>query len=388
MIKKWIQRCFAVVVLLVLLLGLGKTLLRPKDVNTYENRYANKVSPFTVAGFRDATFQDSLEDALMDQVPGAQTLKKLRHQASSAYLQTLMDPFLAAHPDRYVRYLGAELFGGYMTYAPLSLEEYGPKLQVRAENINTALSLHSDVPFFLYLIERDTDVNFETGEKVPFYDLLTEQIVLPAHRMARFRVDSFRDYAPYFYRTDHHWNYKGSYEGYTKVLDLLGCGDAPLEPLEEITLSLPYAGAKAVTAGALTQTESFTAYRFDFPAMDISINGEPAQDYGAQDAFLDGTVTGLSYGAFYGPDAGEAIFDTDRPHRENLLILGDSFDNAILKLLASHYNRTYAVDLRNYKALLGRDFSLTNYLDENQIDRVLLIGSEKFFTEQDFFMEQ
>lgn len=41
---------------LVLLAGLGRTLLRPKDVNCYENRPANTVAPLTVPGWLDGSF--------------------------------------------------------------------------------------------------------------------------------------------------------------------------------------------------------------------------------------------------------------------------------------------------------------------------------------------
>lgn len=61
---------------LVLLAGLGRTLLRPKDVNHYENRPANTVAPLTVSGWLDGSFQDAMEAALSDQVPLAQTMKK------------------------------------------------------------------------------------------------------------------------------------------------------------------------------------------------------------------------------------------------------------------------------------------------------------------------
>lgn len=66
--------------------------------------------------------------------------------------------------------------------------------------------------------------------------------------------------------------------------------------------------------------------------MTVTRNGEPAGDYGRQDA-VPGELA-LSYGAFYGGDDGEIIFDTGRTDRGNLLVIGESYDNAILKLLA------------------------------------------------------
>lgn len=47
----------------VLLTGLGRTLLRPKDVNYYENRPANTVAPLTAESWLDGSFQDAMEAA-------------------------------------------------------------------------------------------------------------------------------------------------------------------------------------------------------------------------------------------------------------------------------------------------------------------------------------
>ena len=60
----------------VLLTGLGRTLLHPKDVNYYENRPANTVAPLTAESWLDGSFQDAMETALSDQIPLAQTMKK------------------------------------------------------------------------------------------------------------------------------------------------------------------------------------------------------------------------------------------------------------------------------------------------------------------------
>ena len=46
---------------LALLAGLGRTLLRPKEVNFYENRPANTAAPLTVSGWLDGSFQDAME---------------------------------------------------------------------------------------------------------------------------------------------------------------------------------------------------------------------------------------------------------------------------------------------------------------------------------------
>ena len=71
-------------------------------------------------------------------------------------------------------------------------------------------------------------------------------------------------------------------------------------------------------------------------------------DYGMQDELLRGELGWVSYGGVYGGDNGEVIFDTGKDG-DNILIFGNSYDNAILKLLASHFSKTYSIDLRNYE---------------------------------------
>ena len=128
-------------------------------------------------------------------------------------------------------------------------------------------------------------------------------------------------------------------------------------------------------------------YRFAFPKMSVTIAGEPADDYGWQDAALSGQLTDANYGGVYGWDNGEVILDTGTTGRGNLLMLGESYDNAILKLMASHFDRVYSVDLRSYEQDIGKPFRLAEYLREHRITKVLWIGSTTFFTSDDFMVE-
>lgn len=44
-----------------LLLGLARTVFFPKEINYYENRYANRAALPTPGSYADGTFQDQLE---------------------------------------------------------------------------------------------------------------------------------------------------------------------------------------------------------------------------------------------------------------------------------------------------------------------------------------
>lgn len=388
MIKRIFNIAFVGLILLGLLAGLSKTVLAPKEINYYENRYANKLTSLSPASYWVGSFQDNAEAALNDQVPFAQYCKKLYHLFTTKYTDLALAPILAKNQNRYVDYLDLQLFGGdYIVYSPYSISTCQAALDAKIANYTAYMQTHPDVDFYLYYVEKDTDVNFETEEKSGLYEYLQTHLPMATDHITRFVVDNFETYRRYFYRSDHHWNYLGSYLGYTELLALLGVEEAPMAPVEEVVLPCRLSGSKASSAGAEGFSEPFIAYRFDYPSMTVQINGSAATDYGSQTNFFNGASAVISYGTFYGDDAGEVILDTSQPNRENLLILGESFDNAVLKLLASHYNVTCAVDLRNYSVSLNRDFSLTNYLEAHQIDRVLLMGNIDYFLLDAFLLE-
>lgn len=386
--KKLLNYLFIGVILLFLLAGLARTVLFPKDMNFYENRYAEHIAPFTVEGYLDSSFQGSVDTALADQVNFAQYYKKIFNWMSSYYLKTAMAPIFSGGDSRYVNFRGMHLFGGdYITYYTRSLSDMADALDEKIDNYNQYFTAFPDVDFYLYYVEKDTDINFETNEKVLAYEYLRDRLDLSGDHMARFRIDSFDEFSARFYRTDHHWNYVGSYQGYTEVMELLGVSDPLLTPLETVTLPGTFSGSKAAGSGIDSFSETFSVYRFDYPAMEVQINGRPADDYGSQDLYLSGQGGQPTYGGFYGGDDGEVIFSTGQTDRENILILGESYDNAVLKLIASHFNHTCCVDLRYYSTYMGQDFCFTDYLKEHDITKVLLIGNIDYFIMSEFLLE-
>jgi len=387
--KKLVNGIFVGGILLVMVLGLVKTLFFPKDLNLYENRYAEKAAPFTLSGWLDGSFQEQLDAALSDQVNFAQTYKKTYHQLSFRALWSVLKPLADSMGRRYVHFQGHQLYGtDTLVYGYSYLPWLRGSLEARAEACNKIFAAHPDTEFYVYYVEKDTDINFETGERVGAYECLRDALDLPQGHVDSFRVDSFADFSTYFYKTDHHWNLDGSYKAYGELLTLLGVDEPPLEPLERVELGT-FSGSKGKGAGLEDFSESFCAYRFDYPPMKVSVRGAPVADYGNQDAFFSGNAVGLelAYGSFYGGDESELCLSTGREERDNLLVIGESYDNAVLKLLASHFNNTYSIDLRYYAHFAGEDFDLSSYLARHQIDKVLLMGNVDYFLQPDFALE-
>lgn len=380
--KALVCRIFALLILLILIIGVVTTFFRPDEINYYENRYANKVPEFGYGAFLDGTYQGGVEDALSDQVQLALTAKKTYNDTCAKLSKAAID-LLENYTDQYIIYKNKVFYKGKILYRTQTMDKIRSGFDAKIKDLNSAFEKYPQLDFYMYYIEKDTDIDFCTNEKIGAYEYLKANINLPGSHFSRFEISSFEEFDDYFYSTDHHWNYKGSYKGYCEVISMLG--GTPLTPTDTVSPGYFFAGSKAKDLGDL-YTDEMTIYRFDYPEMSITIDGESAADYGCQPDYMNGKVPEPSYGLVYGTDSGEIIFDT-HTEGENLLVIGESYDNAILKLLASHFSKTYSVDLRNYEALLGQSFDFSSYVKEHNIDKVLLIGNIDYFIMQEFMLK-
>ncbi len=389
--KNIMQLAFVLSIFLVLLLSMVRTVFFPKEINYYENRKAEMLAPVTLQSYLDGTLQDNMEKALADQAFLAQRIKKTYNSALSAYMHTASGELARANPDRYIKIGGHYLYGGdHLMNSKRAVETVQEKLSQRIEEHNRLFARHPEVDFYLYYVENDMDVHFETGERSGTYEYIAAKTALPQSHIDRFGIDSYEEFDRYFYKTDHHWNAEGSYRAYKEVVELLLPKDeAVLQPIEKVVVSTDFGGSKTMGKETANFKEPFEAYRFAFPQATVWGNNMPAPGYGNQEAFLDGTAAlPLTYATFYGDDWGAVTFDTYRPEKENLLIISESYDNAILRLLAGHFNRTISIDLRNFNAYLGTDFSIEECIEQYDIDKVLLLGYVDYFIMDEFGLEK
>ena len=379
MLKKLVKILFVGALLLALLLSFAQAIFMPTDINQFEVRTAKKLPPFSVSGYMDSSFQEGAEAALADQVSFSTYLKRAYIELF-AKTNSLFDPLVARIPNRYIDYWDLKLYNGQLVFHPEILGEYEDGVGRMTEMYNGFIQALPEQDFYLYYVDKDVDINFETGEKSQVYQYLTERIDIPAERCARFAVESFDEYRDKYYFSDHHWNYIGSYEGYIQLLSLLAPDESPLVPLETVQLQGEFFGSKAVSAGTTGFSDHPMAYRFDFPAVEIFAGDTPIGNYGAQEEIIAGYPMTPSYSSFYGDDLGQVRFSSGREDRDNLLIISESYDNAVLKLLSGHFNELHSVDFRYYLYQTGEEFDLVKYVEEHDIDKVLLMGASEFFS--------
>lgn len=237
-----IDRAFFLLLVLIFLAGLLRTVFRPKEINEYENRYANQLAPLTAASYADGSFQDGMESALSDQVQFSQLAKKTYNFVTSYAAMPLIVP-LENLTHGYVSAGDVSFYESKIVYQPWTYLQ--PEwLEAKAENLNAAIAAHPELEFYAYYIEKDTDIDFTTGQKIDASETMLSMLNLPDSHKGIYEINSFEEFNERFYNTDHHWNYIGSYEAYRDVLSVLGGGE-PLEPTGVYHSGLRFSGAKS-----------------------------------------------------------------------------------------------------------------------------------------------
>ncbi len=252
----------------------------------------------------------------------------------------------------------------------------------RIANYQRLMEDHPGVNFYVYYIERIQNVSahpmdgmFENLERGQYYAYFIEH--KPAALIVeKININNFEDYQANFYRTDHHWNMQGVFHAYEEIHDLLAQNYADIPEL------LPYQGflkEKVIDfRGSLArkaffpESEPFNIVDYALPYHEVYDNGK-LTTYSHSADYLAGSYPKDPYYNHYEGEFGrdwaliEFVFPGN-PNR-NLLVIGNSYDNALVPLLASHYHHTYDIDLRYYK-----DFSLNVFLAEHPVDDILVIG--------------
>ncbi|MER2108119.1 MAG: hypothetical protein ABS949_14380 [Solibacillus sp.] len=189
------------------------------------------------------------------------------------------------------------------------------------------------------------------------------------------------DITKFFYKTDHHWNGLGAYEGYTNIVGTLQEYDHSIqEPLSTDHLNNICAKDTAYFEGShnrviLYQVASSDEYicnweidnfnRFE----EITYHTQAGDIAQGADIFsnnIEGEI--INYARLTTGDFPYMYFKNNMPSNEiNALIIRDSYTNAITSTLAAHFNEAHLLDMRHYTG------NLAELINENDINLILLL---------------
>ncbi|MHB1150824.1 MAG: hypothetical protein ACYCWE_11070 [Eubacteriales bacterium] len=161
-----------------------------------------------------------------------------------------------------------------------------------------------------------------------------------------FRLDTPEDRINKKFRSDHHWNIYGAYEGYKQIINMMYESTPEIgAPVEYDVIQVP--GIKWLGSIGSTVGQTDIGYLDDFYILDLvdlpEYSGNNYDIKGLQESFLSGEFNkfgeNFDYYVAYNQPQDKYVFDGNHSGR-NLLILGDSYSWSVSAILASHFDTT------------------------------------------------
>ena len=353
---------------------------KQNEASLLENRRFTLFPHFTISDYLDGKYQTEFNDAMADQFIFSQTLKSKMHDFTNFINYNDLNKDICK--NEYVKVVNnVSVFDcdTRLVYLPYSYNKGDDESFTK--NIDNLSLKTGDISLYYYFINDSNNFDFRTSKKIYNFKKYFKD-----ENWDEFTFKDYKEFKKYFYKTDHHWNYFGSYKGYEDIINLLFDEEKVKNPVKTVNYKMNFYGTLAREGRIFDFREPFKVYKFNFDRHDEYINGF-LSSYDNSSRYDNKIVshkdTASHYADYYGVDYGEIVFDYyNQSDKENLLIISNSFSNPINGLIASHFHKTYVIDLRHYKDDLHVVFDYKKYLEENEIDKVLVIGNINFFNDE------
>lgn len=374
--KETLEDLFFLVLFIFFWLISGFFFIRNRTVdNLVANRKSYRFEPFQINDFIEKTYQDHMEEAIRDQMPKYQYFQLIYPKIKN-YINYQTSSFFLDSSNQYVQLGDIYEYQDYLLYEPIKEEDLTTVYQKNLDKIHTIID-NTSAQVYVYYINGDTNIHFANKTFVNV-DQYMESSFLPKGHYSSLKISSFEDYKKYYYQLDHHLNHRGSQKMYEDLVSLLSL-ENPLSIENEICFKdkKVYGSKAKVLALNSMLKETICVFSYPYPNYTIEANQVPIEEYGSSISSLKEKKE-LSYATIYGADYGELIFTNPQANNhKKLLVFSNSYSNSINQLLANHYEKTYVIDGR-----YNNQFDFIKYVEEQNIDDVLILASKMLFFDQ------
>ena len=329
-----------------------------------ENRNLADLPAFSTAGIADGSFTAALDTYATERFPARRALRGLRGVCQLAEGKCEVGGVLLCTDGSLCKRMTVNQRAYAQNLAALQAlhAAYGEKLTVaiapRRIDARTAV------------LPSIYDPSENAGVWQALHEALPDALTFPA-----LNADA------HWYRTDHHWSTEGAYHAYCRLGTVMGFTPYGEDAFTRVTVSESFLGTSDAAAGLPFITpDRITLYRYaGDTAFTVKRDGKFAPFTGFYDT--DRLLTRDQYAVFFGGNCG-ALKITNEEELPSLLVIKDSFANALLPFLSRHYNVT-AIDPRYcndrieaYASSADRILILCNMqtLTESAIFRTLTAG--------------
>ena len=341
--------------------GLLHILLPDRTFSPVENRTLSKMPDFSWSALVDGSYTSKLEKYLEDQFP-------------------LRDGWMGLK-NRYEYLLGKREFHGVYLCGDRLIHKIEDASRAE-QNISYLQKLTelTDIPVYLGLIPTAAEVyrdqlpvGAENFDQAAYLEKVRESV--PGAVWVD--IEKWMDGASgvsLFYRTDHHWTSAGAWHGYAALMEAMGEPSEPLGTPE--TVADDFYGTLYSSSGVHWLAPDTIERYVSGEGVTVE-NFEKGETHGLYvDSFLGEKD---KYASFLGGNTPLYIIrNPEAASGEKLLVVRDSYSDAMAPFLSQYFAEIHLVDLRYYRT------SVAEYAQENGMERIFVCYSvENFVKDMD-----
>lgn len=333
----------------------------PRDFSPNENRWLSQRPEFSVSALFSGKLSRACEDYLSDQFP-------LRDQW--IVMQAAMQRGTGRLENNEV-YFGRQLVRTFWQYDTANLSRNLKAIEGFAEK--------ADLPVYAVPVPNACEIcrdalpgaaPDQSQEKIlaDASDLMQSAQLVDTRQTLLDAADT-----PLYYATDHHMTTAGAYLVYTALADAMGLTPLPESAYTKTIVSDSFTGTLYRRSGAWWTTPD-TIERWDAPDVTATLEVLPAGDM-HDTIYDDSALSGSDQYAYFA--YGNQPLEVVRTNADGgrLLLIKDSYANAVLPFLCAHFSEIHIVDLRYYHS------SLQQYMQENDFDSAVVLYNISNLTE-------
>ncbi len=173
-----------------------------------------------------------------------------------------------------------------------------------------------------------------------------------------------------YFRTDHHWTARGAYEGYLAFCEKSGNAPVDIEELETGKIG-GFVGSlyKASNASVLKKNPDSVEYFKTRVDVDANVYDDSKMENGKKVFVVARAVNSDNkYLAFIGGDQPLEKIVTSNKNGKKILVIKESYANALVPFLCDNYEEVFVVDPRR------TSFNLPELVEREAIAEVLMIN--------------
>ena len=341
--------------------GLLHILLPDRTFSPVENRTLSKMPDFSWSALVDGSYTSKLEKYLEDQFP-------------------LRDGWMGLK-NRYEYLLGKREFHGVYLCGDRLIHKIEDASRAE-QNISYLQKLTelTDIPVYLGLIPTAAEVyrdqlpvGAENFDQAAYLEKVRESV--PGAVWVD--IEKWMDGASgvsLFYRTEHHWTSAGAWHGYAALMEAMGEPSEPLGTPE--TVADDFYGTLYSSSGVHWLAPDTIERYVSGEGVTVE-NFEKGETHGLYvDSFLGEKD---KYASFLGGNTPLYIIrNPEAASGEKLLVVRDSYSDAMAPFLSQYFAEIHLVDLRYYRT------SVAEYAQENGMERIFVCYSvENFVKDMD-----